>query len=86
MPKPGHQSRERRVRLKQQYAHLYPGISPTEWWPAWLIAEKLLALAETQGVSPQERIFNPSHFDFRGGSSRGPRLQDLRTRRSDKAP
>jgi hypothetical protein len=86
MPKPAHQSGERQVRLKPQYADLYRGIPPNEWWPAWLMAENLLALAEAQGVPPQERICNPSHFEFRGGHSRGPRLQDLRTRRSDVPP
>jgi hypothetical protein len=43
----------------------------------------LLAMAESQGVSPGERICNPDHFQFRGGQTRGPRLQDLRTRRTD---
>jgi hypothetical protein len=83
MRKPGHPVGERQVRLRPQYAHLYQGIPPNEWWPAWLMAERLLALAESQGVSPQERICNPSHFRFRGGQSGGPRLQDLRTRRTD---
>jgi hypothetical protein len=86
MRRPGYQGGERQVRLKPQYAHLYQGIPPTEWWPAWLMAEKLLALAEAQGVPPQDRICNPSHFQFRGGQRQGPRLQDLRTRRSDIAP
>jgi hypothetical protein len=86
MRKPAHQSGERQMRVKPQYADLYRGIPPNEWWPAWLMAEKLLVLAEAQGVPPQERICNPSHFEFRGGQSRGPRLQDLRTRRSDVGP
>ena len=78
------QSGERQVRLKPQYAHLYQSIPPNEWWPAWLMAEKLLALAEAQGVQPQERICDPGHFQFRGGSNREPQLQSLRTRRSDR--
>ena len=83
MPKPKHQVGERQVRLKPEYAHLYRGIPPNEWWPAWLMAERLLALAESQGLPSQERICNPSHFQFRGGQSRGPRLEDVRTRRAD---
>ena len=83
MRKPRSQEGERQVRLKPQYTDLYRGVPPNEWWPAWLMAEKLLELAEAQGVSPQERICDPTHFEFRGGQSRGPRLQDLRTRRSD---
>jgi hypothetical protein len=83
MRKQERQTGERQVRLRPQFAHLYRGIPPNEWWPAWLMAERLLALAESQSVSPQERICNPGHFRFRGGQSRGPRLQDLRTRRTD---
>jgi hypothetical protein len=77
------QQGERQVRLKPEHAHLFQGIPPNEWWPAWLMAERLLALAESQGVSPEDRICNPGHFQFRGGQSRGPRLQDLRTRSTD---
>ena len=83
MPKSRRQSGEREVRLKPEYAHLYQGIAPNEWWPAWLMAETLLARAEAQGIPAQQRICDPSHFTFRGGESRGPRLQDLRTRRTD---
>jgi hypothetical protein len=83
MPKPRHNREERQVRLKPEYAHLYQGIPLNEWWPAWLMAEKLLALAESQGLSPQQRICNPNHFLFRGGQSRGPHLLDLRTRLTD---
>ena len=75
--------RERQVRLRPQYAHLYRGIAPNEWWPAWAMAESLLALAEAQGVPPHERVCDPRHFEFRGESNRDPRLHDLRTRRSD---
>ena len=85
MRKPAHQSGERQVRVKPQYADLYRGIPPNEWWPAWMMAEKLLARAESQGTL-QERVFIPGHFRFRGGESRGPRLQDLRTRRTDVSP
>jgi hypothetical protein len=86
MPSRRSQGGERQVRLRPQYAHLYKDIPPNEWWPAWLMAEKLLAQAEARGVPPQQRICDPSHFLFRGGEPRGPRLQDLRTRRSDVGP
>lgn len=85
MHKPGKRG-ERQGRLKPQYAHLYRGIPPNEWWPAWLLAEQLLARAEAAGVPEQQRICDPSHFVFRGGQSREPRLEDLRTRRSDVTP
>ncbi len=86
MPKPRHKQGERQVRLRLEYAHLYQGIPPNEWWPAWLMAEKLLALAESKGLPPEERICTPSHFLFRGGQGPGQRLQDLRTRRTDLGP
>jgi hypothetical protein len=86
MRKPRAQRGERQVRLKPQYSDVYRGIPSNEWWPAWLMAEKLLELAETQRVSPQQRICDPAHFEFRGGQDRGPRLQDLRTRHSDIVP
>ena len=83
MRKPKDQVGERQVRLKPQYAHLYRDVPPNEWWPAWVLAERLLAAAESQGISSEERICNPTHFQFRGGQSLAPRLQDLRTRRTD---
>ena len=83
MPKSSRYRGERQVRLKHQHADLYRGILPGEWVPAWVMAERLLALAEKAGVSPHERVCDPRHFDFRGGTSRGPELRDLRTRRSD---
>jgi hypothetical protein len=86
MTKRPSQRGERQIRLKPQYSDLYRGIPSNEWWPAWLMAEKLLELAETQGVSSRDRICDPAHFEFRGGQSRGPRLEDLRTRRSDVLP
>lgn len=74
---------DRRVRLKSQHADLYRGIVPGEWVPAWAMAERLLALAEEAGVPSHQRVCDPRHFEFRGGTSRGPELRDLRTRRSD---
>lgn len=77
--------RERQVRLKAQYAYLYQGISPGEWVPAWAMAERLLALAEAAGRPEHERVCDPRHFEFRGGTSRGAELRNLRTRRSDRS-
>ena len=83
MPKSSRYRGERQVRLKHEHADLYRGILPGEWVPAWVMAEKLLELAEKAGVSPHERVCDPRHFDFRGGISRAPDLRNLRTRRSD---
>jgi hypothetical protein len=83
MPRASRRGGERQVRLKHQYADLYRGILPGEWVPAWVMAERLLALAEKAAIPSHERVCDPRHFDFRGGTSRGPELRDLHTRRSD---
>jgi hypothetical protein len=75
--------RERQARVKPQYGTLYPGVTPGEWMPAWLLAEKLVARAEAQGVAPHERVCDPAHVEFRGGGSRPPELRGLRTRAVD---
>jgi len=71
---------ERRVRLKVQNADLYPGIMPGEWMPAWAMAERLLALADEAGAPSHEKVCDPRHFEFRGGTSRRSELRDLRSR------
>jgi hypothetical protein len=83
MPNPSRRGGERQIRLKPQYADLYRGILPGEWVPAWAMAERLLALAKQAGVPPHERVCDPRHFEFRGGTPRPSELRDLRTRRSD---
>ena len=75
---PNESRQERRVRLKFQHADLYRGIVPGEWVPAWAMAERLLALAEEAGLPSHQRVCDPRHFEFRGGTSRGPELRDLR--------
>jgi hypothetical protein len=74
---------ERQARLKLPFAGLYPGIVAGEWMPAWLLAERLLAAAERQGLNPHERVCVPAHFEFRGGGKRPPELRNLRTRTVD---
>lgn len=67
-----------------QYAEQYPGIMAGEWMPAWLLAEKLVALAERQGIAAGQRVCNPSHCEFRGGGPRPPEFRELRTRAADR--
>ena len=84
MPRTGRSGRERQVRLKPQYADLYPGILPAEWVPAWAMVERLLVVAKEMGIRPGERVCDPRHFDFRGGTGRrAAELRDLRTRGTD---
>ena len=73
---------ERQARLKPQFAALYPGVVAGEWVPAWLLAEQLMASAQ-RGGSPEGRVCNPAHCEFRGGGRRPPELSGLRTRAAD---
>lgn len=79
MPSVSRHGRERQVRLKPEHADLYPGVLPGEWVPGWALAERLLALAEEAGVRLYERVWDPRHFDFSGGTGPPPELRALRT-------
>lgn len=86
MPKAHRYGGERQVRLKPQYAAVYPGILAGEWVPAPVMVQRLLVLAEEAGILPHERVCDPGHFEFRGGVGRSAELRDLRTRRADLRP
>jgi hypothetical protein len=75
--------RERQARLKQEYAAAYEGIAPGVWQPAWLLAEQLEHLPSRSTATGAERLFDPRHFEFRGGRGRPPELRGLRSRVSD---
>lgn len=74
---------ERQARLRQQFAPLYPGVTPGEWLPAWLLAEQVQAIGESPAGRAEERACAPAHFEFRGGGRRPPELRRLRTRAVD---
>jgi hypothetical protein len=66
---------KRETRLKPEHAHLYPGIQPSVWEGAGVLADKVLAcrlLLPSGGFVLNERALHPEHFEFRGGV--GPRL------------
>jgi hypothetical protein len=73
----------REARLRPEFAHLYPGLTPGRWEPASRIAEAVLAnvLLHEMGDAPLQGRLDEAHFEFRGGveSEREPRS----TRRSD---
>lgn len=60
----------REARLRPEFAHLYPGLTPGQWESAVRIAEAVLAnlmLQEMAEAPPQERVLPEEHFEFRGG-------------------
>jgi hypothetical protein len=73
----------REARLRPEFAHLYPGLTPGRWEPASRIAEAVLAnvLLHEMGEAPLQVRLDEAHFEFRGGteadrSSRADRRSD----------
>ncbi|MFL5449861.1 MAG: hypothetical protein ACJ8A6_09135 [Gemmatimonadales bacterium] len=77
-------SRIRLVRLRPEFASLYPGLDPMVWETATELAAKLLAQHAIQ-TSPEHmlsnRVLSDEHFEFQGGITR--RGNQARTRRTD---
>jgi hypothetical protein len=69
----------REVRLKPEFAALYPGVVPDIWYTAATVAEHLLARflhQEDSAPAARERILNDQHFEFRGeGGLKGGRIK-----------
>jgi hypothetical protein len=64
----------REARLRAQFADLYPGLRPDEWYSAaWLSARQLARTRCDGEASSLAHILNDEHFEFRGGRPR--RLQ-----------
>ena len=70
----------REARLRPEFAHLYPGLTPGRWEPASRIAEAVLAnlLLHQMGEAPLQDRLDEAHFEFRGG------VEDERGARSDR--
>jgi hypothetical protein len=74
----------REARLRPEFAHLYPGLTPGRWEPAARIAEAVLAnvMLHKLGEAPgPDRLLDEAHFEFRGDvasdrASRGERVSD----------
>ena len=67
-------SRIRQVRLRPQFASLYPGLEPGVWETATELAARLLAQHAVQpspGFMLSNRVLPEEHFEFQGGSPRG---------------
>jgi hypothetical protein len=73
----------REARLRSQYAAEYPGITPGIWMQVGELSARLIErvrAARQQGRFT--RTFDPTHFEFRGGST-DPRPRASRTRSTD---
>jgi len=79
-------SRIRQVRLRPQFAGLYPGLEPGVWETATELAARLLAQHAVQpspGFMLSDRILPEEHFEFQGGSLRGSSWTGTPSRVSD---
>jgi hypothetical protein len=77
----------REARLRPEFAHMYPTLTPGQWEPAARVAEVVLArllLLEITDAPLQDRVLNEDHFEFRGetpdGAPRPPRGSRTRDR------
>ena len=74
----------REVRLKPEYAVLYPGLEPGVWVAAAMAAEHILARIRTlHDPVLLGRVLDERHFEFRGGAD-GLRPADARERLTDR--
>ena len=67
-------SRIRLVRLRPEFASLYPGLDPMVWETATELAARLLAqhaLRPSPGYMLGNRVLPEEHFEFQGGTPRG---------------
>ena len=58
----------RRVRVRPEFAHLYPEVAPG----IWLSARRVTRLVRRRGgpliLLPGSRVLSELHFEFRGGT------------------
>jgi hypothetical protein len=74
----------REARLKADCAEEYPGLIPGVWIPATELAQKLIERSHSRRREGRHtRTFDPTHFEFRGGSE-SPRRRSSRTRKTDR--
>jgi hypothetical protein len=81
-------SRIRLVRLRPEFASLYPGLDPGVWETATELAARLLAqhaIRPSPGYMLSNRVLPDEHFEFQGGSPRGVGWSGPRSRVTDKS-
>ena len=80
-------SRIRLVRLRPEFADIYPGLDPGVWETATELAARLLAqhtIQPSPGFMLSNRILPDEHFEFQGGTpARGSSWTGMRARVSD---
>ena len=67
-------SAEREARLRPEFASLYPGIPPGEWYRAAQLADIVWAHRLERGQASfqlRERVLSAEHFEFRRGAGPG---------------
>lgn len=80
-------SRIRQVRLRPEFASLYPGLDPGVWESATELAERLLAqhaIQPSPGYMVSDRVLPDEHFEFEGGAARSPIWNGVGSRRNDR--
>jgi hypothetical protein len=61
----------REARLKPEFAELYPGIRPGNWYSAaWLSARQFARVPCDGAASSIAQVLDEQHFEFRGGRPR----------------
>jgi hypothetical protein len=81
-------SRIRLVRLRPEFASLYPGLDPMVWETATDLAARLLAqhvMQPSPGYMLTNRILPDEHFEFQGGAPRSSSWAGLRSRLTDQS-
>jgi hypothetical protein len=70
----------REARLRPEFGHLYPELTPGQWEPAARIAEVVLAryLLQQLASDPMDRALQETHFEFRGGAQDPPDVNPRR--------
>jgi hypothetical protein len=80
-------SRIRLVRLRPEFAGLYPGLDPGVWETATELAARLLAQHVVQpspGFMLSNRVLPEEHFEFQGGNPRDSSWAGVLSRRTDR--
>ena len=74
----------REVRVRPEFAGLYPELAPGVWVGAAELAELIVQRASAaRRMSIHRRTLDPDHFEFRGGEP-DRRAPGARTRRTDR--